>query len=443
MFTPTPRQIEALALLSSPARHIMLEGGSRSGKTAIIIYTLVVRCHKAPKTNHAIFRHRLNHAKMSIWLDTLPKVCAAALPPEAQPEWNHAELFLTFANGSRLFIGGLDDKNRTEKVLGQEHSSLYFNETSQISFSAVEMALSRLAQKSTLVPKAYYDQNPAHKKHWSYVLFHEKLNPEDRNALRNPDQYAWMQLHPRHNEQNLSPGYIEDVLSNLSARKRKRFLDGEYSDDVDGALWTGEMIAATRVTAKPANLKKVCIAVDPAVTSNPESNETGIIARGMDSKGHLYAWRDDTCLATPARWARAAVDAYYEEEADAIVCETNQGGDLVEMNIKNVDKDVRVVQVHATRGKYVRAEPIAALMEPDSAGRYTESRDHIVGEMPDLETELTGWSPVDDAASPNRLDAYVWGAHWLLGTHKHAGTWGTREFHQENARPKVFVRRIH
>ena len=444
-FDPTrnTRQVQALQLLSSKASNVLLEGGSRSGKTAILIHALIVRALKAPGSRHLIVRFRFNHAKQSVWFDTLPKILELSLPKEAQPTWNNSDFFLRFPNESEIWLGGLDDKQRTDKVLGNEYATVFFNECSQITFSSVETALSRLAQKTTLVPKAYYDQNPPSKKHWTYVLFHDKKNPEDLTPLKGSEDYAWMQMHPKHNERNIADGYIERVLAKLSVRKRKRFLDGEYSDDVEGALWNSDMISSTRMLVKPESLKRVCVSVDPAVSSNPDSNETGIITGGIDGGGHLYSWRDDTCIASPGGWARKAIAAYYEEEADAIVAEVNQGGDLVESNIKNIDKHVKVVQVRATRGKYKRAEPIAALMEADASGNYKAARDHIVGEMPDLESELTGWSPIEDEESPNRLDAHVWRGHWLLGTHKQAGTWSNRTPHRDMKIGRKFKRGTH
>ena len=451
----TQKQIEALQFLGGPSAHCMLEGGSGSGKTYIGVDALVARSILAPGSRHGLFRSRFNHAKISIWNDTLPTVLDKRFP-NVEYNFNHSDHYVEFANGSQIWIGGLDEKARVEKILGMTLATLYFNECSQITYEAIQIAWTRLRQLVAVIDpktgkpgsqmlrlKSLYDQNPPSKKHWSYLLFHEHIDPEDRTALEEPEDYQAIQMHPRDNLINLGDGYLK-MLQRLSARKRKRFWDGKYGDDVEGALWTSDMIGATRVLSRPLSMKKVGVGVDPAVTSNPDSNETGIITGGIDGAGHLFTWRDDTCLATPGGWARKAINAYMDEHADAIIAEVNQGGDLVESNIKQTAKTMgvpipKVVKVRASRGKYARAEPIAALMEADDQGNYEKARDHIVGEMPDLEGELTGWSPVEDDESPNRLDAKVWLGHWLIGTHKHAGTWGDRN--RPHGTPKAKMRR--
>ena len=141
----TARQEEAQTILSGPAQHIMLFGGSRSGKTFLQVRNTVFRALKAPESRHGIFRFRYNHIKASIVLDTFPKVMRLAFPgvkwtPHSQE--GYAEL----QGGSQIWFAGLDDKDRSEKMLGMEFSTVYFNECSQIPMSSVDTALTRLAQ---------------------------------------------------------------------------------------------------------------------------------------------------------------------------------------------------------------------------------------------------------------------------------------------------------
>ncbi|MAK86563.1 MAG: DNA-packaging protein, partial [Pseudomonas sp.] len=178
--TLTPKQREANRLLSSAARNIMLRGGSRSGKTFVLIRAIIQRAINAPGSRHAIFRFRFNHAKTSVWSDTLPKVLKLCFP-DLRVRFDKTDFYVELPNESQIWIAGLDDKERVEKILGQEYVTLYFNESSQIPWGSVETAMSRLAQKCELAPeiaaatgrkylalKAYFDCNPPSKLHWSY-----------------------------------------------------------------------------------------------------------------------------------------------------------------------------------------------------------------------------------------------------------------------------------
>ena len=185
--TLTPRQREANRLLAGPARNIMLRGGSRSGKTFLLVRAIIQRAINAPGSRHVIFRFRFNHAKTSIWADTMPKVLKLCFPT-LRYRFDKTDFYLDLPNGSQVWIAGLDDKERVEKILGAEYCTLYFNESSQIPWGSIETAMSRLAQKVELAPeiaaatgkthislKAYFDCNPPSKLHWSYQLFRSKL----------------------------------------------------------------------------------------------------------------------------------------------------------------------------------------------------------------------------------------------------------------------------
>ena len=206
--TLTPKQREANRLLASPARNVMLRGGSRSGKTFLLVRAIIQRAINAPGSRHAIFRFRFNHAKTSIWADTMPKVLKLCFPT-LRARFDKTDFYLELPNGSQIWIGGLDDKERVEKILGAEYVTLYFNESSQIPWGSVEMAMSRLSQKCELDPeiakatgrkypplKAYFDCNPPSKLHWSYALFRAKLKPGTKEALPNPDDYVEMKVNP-------------------------------------------------------------------------------------------------------------------------------------------------------------------------------------------------------------------------------------------------------
>ena len=408
-FKKTADQVTATRLLAGPCKWILLHGGSRSGKTFVLIRAMCIRAMKAPGSRHIVFRLRFNHAKQSIFMETLPKVLKTCFQ-NVPVSWNREDFFVQFPNGSELWIAGLDDKERTEKVLGKEYSTILFNESSQIPYSSVSMAETRLAQNCGLVNKFYFDCNPPTKRHWLYSYFFLKLNPETKTLHPRPDLYAEMQMNPDGNAENLPEDYIDTILTGLSDRKRRRFRDGEWLDDIDGALWTRDMINATRVVIVPP-LVRIVVSVDPAVTANATSNSTGIVVVGLDARGHCFVLADRTMdQASPATWGHAVINAYNEFMADAVIGEVNNGGDLVKRNIQVIDPTVRFQDVHAYRGKILRAEPIAGL--------YEEGKVHHVGEFSELEDEMCSYAPQlqgDDQNSPDHLDAMVWGVTKLTG----------------------------
>jgi len=392
----TPKQRRAIALMTDPEiRYILLSGGSRSGKTFIACYSIVVRALKAAGSRHAILRFHFRDVKNAVGRDTMPKVLKLIGIPYTldKTDW-----FFTLPNGSEIWLGGLDDDERVEKILGMEYSTIYYNEASQISYHAYTTAQTRLAQKTCLVNRAYVDCNPPTKSHWLHKLFLEHIDPETRVAVPNPERYAVLNMNPMDNRENLPEGYIEDTLASLPERKRRRFREGEWLDDPEGALWKRSMIDEHRHTGTLPNLVRIVVGVDPAVTGSETSDETGIVVVGKDAAGHLYVLGDHSVRGTPLDWAKRVAWAVDKHGADRVIGETNNGGDLVEVNLRTVSKTLPFKKVTASRGKYVRAEPIAAL--------YEKGEVHHVGAFPELEDQMCEWVSGDE--SPDRMDALVW-----------------------------------
>ena len=200
------------------------------------------------------------------------------------------------------------------------------------------------------------------------------------------------------NARNLSPAFLDEMRTRYEGtRLGRQELNAELLLDADGALWDRDMIDNSRTTSVP-DLRRIVVAVDPAITSTADSDETGIIIAGVDSSGESFVLEDRTTKGSPVEWASAAVAAYHVHKADRIVAEANQGGDMISHTIRTVDASVPVKLVHASRGKRTRAEPVAAL--------YEQGRVHHAGSFPELEDQLCMWTP--DSASPDRLDALVW-----------------------------------
>jgi hypothetical protein len=390
---------------------ILAVSGSRSGKTFEFIRSLIRRALNADESRHGIIRKNFSQAKRYIWYDTFPQVINTVYP-KLKPllKEDKSDYYYKFPNGSEIWLGGLDDKERADKILGAEYNTIYFNEVSEIMYESVETALTRLAKKSylkdgrQLINKAYFDCNPPAKNHWSYKLFFEHIDPKTRIAIPDPETYAKVHLKPEENKENLADNYVK-TLANLTGSARLRFYEGLYQEEITGALWREDTINRTRVNQYPS-MERIIIAVDPAVTKKDTSDETGIVVAGLGFNGHLYVLEDLSGYYTPGEWAAKVVNAYNRWEADLIVGETNNGGDLVETNILNYAPGVGFLQIHASRGKITRAEPISSL--------YERGVVHHVGQFTDLEyqmTTYTGYMNEKDQrelGSPDRMDAMVY-----------------------------------
>jgi phage terminase large subunit-like protein len=413
-FQLTAKQLEAQRVLASDAKHIMLFGGSRSGKTFLIIRNLIMRGLKAPNSRHAIFRYRFNSIKASVMADTLPKVMRTAFP-KIEYEVNKQDAVCYLPTGSELWMAGLDDKDRTEKILGMEFVTEAFNECSQIPYSSVQIALTRLAQQvdqiiegqppKPLKPRAYYDENPPSKAHWTYKQFVQKIDPESRIPLAKPDDYASFKINPTDNAENIASDYLE-TLSGMSARLRRRFLEGEFTDATPGALFTEELIEQWRVTdGVVPEFVRVVVAVDPSGSGdvdNADNDAIGIIVAGLGTDGVAYILEDCTVKAGPGTWGRVATTAYDRHQADIVVGEVNYGGAMVNQTIQTARPRTPFRQVTASRGKHVRAEPFSSL--------YETGKVRHVGQFRELEDELCAFNTngyLGDG-SPNRADAAIW-----------------------------------
>ncbi len=414
-FELTPKQLEAQAVCSGAAQHVMLFGGSRSGKTLLHVRNTVLRALKARESRHGIFRFRFNHVKSSIVLDTFPRVMQLCFPG-VKYQVSKTDWFASLPNKSEVWFAGLDDKERSEKILGLEFATVLLNECSQISWASREMIMTRLAQKALqqvagrepkpLRLRAYYDCNPSSKAHWTFRVFKQKVDPETKLSLANPSDYACLQMNPRDNLVNLSPDYLA-MLAGLSARMRRRFEDGEFADATPNALFDEADIDKWRVPdGLLPQLVRIVIAVDPSGSGdedNADNDEIGIAVVGLGVDGVGYVIEDLSLKAGPATWGKVATDAFERHKADTIVGEVNYGGAMVKFTIQTARARTPFKMVTASRGKHVRAEPFSALYE-------TGKVRHVML-FPKLEDELCALSTTGytGTGSPNRADAVIWG----------------------------------
>lgn len=215
------------------------------------------------------------------------------------------------------------------------------------------------------------------------------------------------------NAANLAPSFLKQILERYQGtRLGRQELEAEILEDVPGALWSRHIIDETRVHDH-GDMQRIVVAIDPPVTSGENADECGIIAAGRDGDGHGYILADATSQGEkPGEWASRAVRTYHQMQADCIVVEVNNGGEMIGAMIAQVDPQIPVKSVHATRGKYTRAEPISML--------YEQRRVHHVGAFPKLEDQMCSMTPdfdKDEAGySPDRLDAMVWAMTELMLT---------------------------
>jgi phage terminase large subunit-like protein len=207
----------------------------------------------------------------------------------------------------------------------------------------------------------------------------------------------------RANALNLAPTFLQNVMGRYAGtRLGRQELDGEIIDDRPDALWSCALIEQCRVAEAPP-LTRIVVAVDPPVSSGKRADSCGIVAAGITGEGAIYVLADDTVSgATPTAWAMKAIALWRRLEADTLVAEVNQGGEMVRAVIAEVDSHVPVIAVRASRGKWLRAEPVAAL--------YEQGRVKHAGHFTALEDEMCDFGPsgLTSGRSPDRLDAMVW-----------------------------------
>jgi PBSX family phage terminase large subunit len=236
VFKPTRAQKNALALIKGGAKHILLFGGSRSGKTTVLVMAVVYRAARFAGSRHLICRLRAKDARSSVLRETLLPALANTLGAGGYSYYAQ-EGMIRFFNGSEIWIGGLGDREQADKILGHEYNTIYFNEISQLSYAAVTTAYSRLAMRVPGCRNLFlYDCNPGSPLHWAYKIFVLKKTFLSGDPLEKPELYASMILNPEDNRDNLPEDYIGDILDALPEKQRARFRDGLWVK-AEGAIY--------------------------------------------------------------------------------------------------------------------------------------------------------------------------------------------------------------
>lgn len=421
------KQLEAKKLAAGPAKHVLFTGGGRAGKSFVICYIILLRALLVPESKHGIFRDTLKSCRQTLFEGTMKDVIKKTHPELLKPDpndasktvahFNKSDGTITLPNGSVMMFFGLDSEERMDGILGHEFLTIWANECSKIDYGQITKLKSRLAQKKTTADgkvartKFFYDQNPTTTRHWSFKLWVEHTHPTSGLPLEDADNYAYLKMTPYDNLANIAEDYVSEQKGDRI--NAKRFVDGDWLAEVDGALFNLDDIKRSDPkTFDHHQLQRIVVAVDPAASSKEGSDETGIIVAGLHEDGRAFVLEDASGVMTPDQWATRAADMYEKWDADVIVAERNNGGEMVENTIKSAGAHLPVKTVWASKGKVIRAEPISTL--------YANGGVHHVGEFEKLEAQMEVFT-IDfkrTSGSPDRLDALVWGLWELTQTRK-------------------------
>ena len=298
----------------------------------------------------------------------------AVAPPWFRPVYESSKRRLTWPNGA---IATTYSAEEPERLRGPQHDAAVCDELGSWSrpetWDMLQFGL-RLGRS----PRCLVATTPRPTK-----LIRELLAREGRDVVvTRGSTYE--------NRANLAPGFFDQVIRKYEGtRLGRQELNAELLEDTPGALWSLGLIEASRVMVQP-DLVRVVVAIDPAVTSGEEADETGILVVGKDQQGHGYVLSDISGRYAPTEWAKMAIAAYRNHKADRIVAEVNNGGEMVENTLRMLDSNIAFTAVHASRGKVTRAEPVSAL--------YEQGRAHHVGTFPQLEDQMTNFTSDFDRA---------------------------------------------
>lgn len=315
--------------------------------------------------------------------------------PETRPRYEPSKRRLTWPNGAIATTFSADEP---ERLRGPQHDAAWCDEIASWRYpEAWDMLMFGLRLGND--PRVVVTTTP------KPVKIIRELVGDPTTVITRGSSYE--------NQANLAPAFFAQIVRKYEGtRLGRQELNAEILDDTPGALWSRSLIEETRWPAhrNVPDLVRIAVAIDPAASTGEEADETGIVVAGKDANGHGYVLADQSGRYPPTEWARTAIALYRQHKADRIVAEVNNGGDMVEATIRMIDRNASYSAVRASRGKVIRAEPVAAL--------YEQRRIHHVGAFPTLEDQMCAFAPDFDRAtagfSPDRVDALVWAFADLL-----------------------------
>jgi phage terminase large subunit-like protein len=383
--------------LDSVAPEVLYSGAFGAGKSRILCEKAYHLGLRYPGVPIGIFRK----VRASLAATTARTFFRDVVPAGAIVRKNVTEGWYELANGARFWLLGLDADPTTgvpSKVGSLDLAFAFVDEAVELDEADWMMLAGRLRWPDTPYTQLAGATNPADPKHWLIQRFRE--DRDDRVLLQAATT----------DNRFLPENYIERIAG-FTGIYRERYVRGEWialSGGLFDPAWIriGEPTQWVKDGRIEPHYQRVVVAVDPAVTAEKGSDETGIVVAGVDPEGHGYVITDLSGRMAPHIWAERVVAAYHEYRADRIVAEVNNGGDLVERTIRAVDGNVNYHSVHASRGKITRAEPVANLY---GMGKVSHTQD-----FPELLSQMIGYD--GKGSSPDRMDALVWALTDLMLT---------------------------
>lgn len=384
----------------------LLLGQGRSSKTTLAIYYLFKRALKYPNTSHVIFRNTLQSAKDGIWSQTIKEVIKhfyPILPAIKSFKLNESSLTITFPNGSRILVRGLDTEERATKILSQEFASIILDEGQTIFYTYLALLLTRIPQPINVdyKIKIIICANYAPKTHWMKLFFIDGLNPETKAP--HDLETNFIKFETKDNTSINSLDYIKTLRAAGDRRAKNMCAGTDFYEEIEGALW--EQSDIKRIDALNLDdYDDIIIAFDPAVTNKKSSDEHGVaIIAKLNDELHIlecFEKKEDINVIV-----KEIIKLYKKYNCSKLVCEVNNGGDFIPALINNHSPDVYCESVRATRGKILRAEPVAAL--------YKNGKVLHTKHFSKLESQMVTYTGIGNSDSPNALDALVWGVTYL------------------------------
>ena len=377
---------------ASRAKRKVIVAGRRAGKTTLAAMTA---CEKAREGRRVLLASPTQDQADQFW-----EKCRSWLAPLIDAgivQKNETRRTLIFPNGGRIRAKTAHD---ADTLRGDYADFLVLDEFAIMDPSAWDLVGA---------PMLLDNDGDA-----IFIYTPPSLRTTSRTKARNPRHAA--ELYRKHSNDadgrwacfhftslenpHISADALDEIRADMTALAYKQEIMAEDVDEAPGALWRWDVIERLRVDKAP-DLKRIAVGVDPSITSM--GDECGIVVVGFGTDEHYYVLDDVSLQGAPIVWAQTAIRAYERHEANKIIYETNQGGEMVRQTLQTAG-EAHMQGVHASRGKYTRAEPISLLTE--------QGKVHHVGRFDKLEAELCLWEP-GATESPNRLDAFVWAATWL------------------------------
>jgi len=385
---------EVFRPLLSPSRYKGAHGGRGSGKSHFFAGTAVALCLQSPGSRIVCAREVQRSLRDSVKLLIEDKIREYGVDNQFKIMYDHVR---TPGKGMIVFQGLQDHTAESIKSL-EGFDVAYLEEAHTITKRSLELLRPTIRKPGSQIWAS-----------WNPRLATDPIDELLRGERPPPNSIV---VRANHRDNPWFPDSLEEERTFdeiINPVRYAHIWDGEYEPQVVGALWNREMIIAGRMNA-PAPLKRVVIGVDPPVSSEDNANEAGIVAVGLGEDGHGYVLADESVVAKPEGWARRVIALHDILEANAVIAEVNQGGEMVANTIHSIRPNIRVIPIRASKGKILRAEPISAL--------YSLGRVHHIGSYPKLEGQMCQMTSdgYHGNGSPDRVDALVYAVTNLFGS---------------------------